>query len=239
MKIYFFLLLPLLLFSLASAQPFEADTFAVGQKKLVISFIGHGTLMLDYDGFIIHVDPVSQYADYSRLPKADLILVTHHHQDHLDKEAIARILSDKTRIILNRASYDILGFGKAMANGDSVRLGEVGITAVPAYNTTKGREKYHPKGRDNGYLLDIGGKRIYIAGDTEDIPEMKKLKNIDLAFLPMNQPYTMTPKQLAAAVKTIKPRIVFPYHYGDSDLKGLPGLLKGQAGAELRIRRMN
>ncbi|MDQ7799519.1 MAG: MBL fold metallo-hydrolase [Candidatus Edwardsbacteria bacterium] len=242
MKTYFAFLLPFFLLPLTTshAQPvFEADTFAVGQKKLVIHFIGHGTLMLDYDGLIIHADPVGRYADYAKLPKADIILITHQHQDHLDKEAITRILSEKTRIILNRASYDILGFGKAMVNGDTITIKNVKITAVPAYNTTKGRDKFHPKGRDNGYVLDFGGKKIYIAGDTEDIPEMKNLKSIDIAFLPMNQPYTMTAKQLVNAVKVIKPRIVYPYHYGDSDLTVLPGLLKGVKGTELRIRRMN
>lgn len=242
MRTFFAFLLPFFLLPLTAShaqQSFESDTFAVGQKKLVISFIGHGTLMLDYEGLIIHVDPVGRYADYSELPKADIILITHQHQDHLDKEAIARILSEKTRIVLNRASYDILGFGKALTNGDTLTIKDIKITAVPAYNTTKGRDKYHPKGRDNGYVLDIGGKKIYIAGDTEDIPEMKQLKNIDIAFLPMNQPYTMSAKQLVNTVKVIKPRIVYPYHYGDSDLSALPGLLKGIKGTELRIRRMN
>jgi L-ascorbate metabolism protein UlaG (beta-lactamase superfamily) len=229
------LLLPL---AAADAQTFEADTFAVGLKKLVIHFIGHGTLMLEYGGQVIHVDPVSMYADYAKMPKADLILVTHHHQDHLDKAAIEKILSKRTRVILNRTSYDLLGFGKTMANGNNLAINGIKITALPAYNTTPGREKFHPRGRDNGYLLDFGGKRIYVAGDTEDIPEMKDIRDVDIAFLPMNQPYTMTPRQLASAVRMIKPKIVYPYHYGDSDLSGLPGLLKGAKGTELRIRRM-
>ncbi|HAD83093.1 MAG: metal-dependent hydrolase [Candidatus Edwardsbacteria bacterium RIFOXYD12_FULL_50_11] len=242
MKTYFAFLLSFFLLPLTAShaqQIFETDTFTVGQKKLVIHFIGHGTIMMDYDGLIIHVDPVGRYADYTKLAKADIILVTHQHQDHLDKEAIARILSDKTRIILNRASYDILGFGKTMANGDTLIIEDIKITAVPAYNTTKGRDKFHPKGRDNGYVLDFGGKKIYIAGDTEDIPEMKHLKNIDIAFLPMNQPYTMTAKQLVKAIKMINPLIVYPYHYGDSDLSPLPKLLKGAKATKLRIRRMN
>jgi len=242
MKTYFAFLLPffLLLLTFARAQQsFEADTFDVGPKKLVIHFIGHGTMMLEYDSTVIHVDPVGRYADNPQLPKADIILITHQHQDHLDKETIKKILSSKTRIILNKASYDELGFGKIMANGENVTTDDISINVVPAYNTTKDRDKYHPRGRDNGYVLDIGGKNIYIAGDTEDIPEMKNLKNIYLAFLPMNQPYTMTAKQLVKAVKMIKPQIVYPYHYGDSDLKVLPRLLKGIKGTELRIRRMN
>jgi L-ascorbate metabolism protein UlaG (beta-lactamase superfamily) len=242
MKKYFAFLLLFFLMPLATSaaqQNFETDTFDIGQKKLVIHVIGHGTLMLDYDGLIIHVDPVGRYTDYSKMPKADIILITHQHQDHLDKNTIGLIKKESTEIILDRSSQEVLGFGRIMANGDTANISGIKITAVPAYNTTKGRDKFHPRGRDNGYLLDIGDKRIYIAGDTEDIPEMKKLKNIDLAFLPMNQPYTMTPNQLANAVKMIKPRIVYPYHYGDSDLSALPKLLKGVKGVELRIRRMN
>ena len=235
--LFSFFLLPLT--TSPAQQSFESDTFAVGQKKLVIHFIGHGTLMLDYDGLIIHVDPVGRYADYTKLPKADIILITHQHQDHLDKEAIARIKKENTDIIMDKASQEMLGIGQVMANGDTATIKGIKITAVPAYNTTKGRDKFHPKGRDNGYVLEIGGKRVYIAGDTEDIPEMKRLKDIDTAFLPMNQPYTMTAKQLTNAVKVIKPRIVYPYHYGDSDLSALPQLLKGIKGVELRIRRMN
>lgn len=125
LKTYFAFLFPFFLLPLTTShaqQSFEADTFDVSQKKLVIHFIGHGTIMMDYDGLVIHVDPVGRYADYSQLPKADIILITHQHQDHLDKEAIAKILSAKTRIVLNRASYDILGFGKAMANGDTLTI---------------------------------------------------------------------------------------------------------------------
>ena len=242
MKTYFAFLLPFFLLPLTTShaqQSFETDTFSVGQKKLVIHFIGHGTLMLEYDGLVIHVDPVGRYADYTKLPKADIILVTHQHQDHLDKGAIALIKKENTDIILDKTSQGMLGFGRIMANGDTLTIKDIKITAIPAYNTTKGRDKFHPKGRDNGYVLEIGGKRVYIAGDTEDIPEMKRLKDIDTAFLPMNQPYTMTAKQLTNAVKVIKPRIVYPYHYGDSDLSSLPQLLKGIKGVELRIRRMN
>lgn len=242
MKTYFAFLLPFFLLPLTTShaqQSFESDTFAVGQKKLVIHFIGHGTLMLDYDGLVIHIDPVSRYANYSKLPKADIILVTHQHQDHLDKNAIALIKKETTVIIADKASQEILGEGQVMANGDTLTIKDIKIIAVPAYNTTKGRDKFHPKGRDNGYVLYFGGKKIYIAGDTEDIPEMKNLKNIDIAFLPMNQPYTMTAKQLVKAVKMIKPQIVYPYHYGDNDISALPQLLKGIKGTELRIRRMN
>lgn len=242
MKTYLPFLLSLFLLPLTTShaqQSFESDTFAVGQKKLIIHFIGHGTLMLDYNGTIIHIDPVGEYADYAKLPQADIILITHQHQDHLDKNAVSAVKKEGTSIILDKASQEILGEGQAMANGDTVIKKGIKISAVPAYNTTKGRDKFHPKGRDNGYVLEIGGKRIYIAGDTEDIPEMKNLKNIDIVFLPMNQPYTMTAKQLVKAVKMINPQVVYPYHYGDSDLSALPKLLKGIKRVELRVRRLN
>jgi L-ascorbate metabolism protein UlaG (beta-lactamase superfamily) len=114
-------------------------------------------------------------------------------------------------------------------------LGVIKVEAVPAYNTTQGRTQFHPKGRDNGYILTIDGLRIYIAGDTEDIPKMKDIKDIDIAFLPCNQPYTMTPEQLIKAARTIKPKVLFPYHYGQTDVSGIPGQLKGD-GIDVRIR---
>ena len=121
-----------------------------------------------------------------------------------------------------------------MKNGERTQLEEdIEIEAVPAYNTTKGREQFHPKGRDNGYILTLDGLRIYIAGDTEDIPEMADIKDIDIAFLPCNQPYTMTPEQLVRAAKIIKPKVLFPYHYGDTDVSGIPVQLPG---IDVRIR---
>jgi L-ascorbate metabolism protein UlaG (beta-lactamase superfamily) len=141
-------------------------------------------------------------------------------------------------VVLNNAARNLLKSGQALENGDSLLIQGIKIKAIPAYNTTAGRDKFHPKGRDNGYVVTIGGKSVYIAGDTEDIPEMAELKNVDMAFLPMNQPYTMTPEQLANAVKMIKPKVVYPYHYGESDLMGLPELLKDVKGTELRIRPM-
>jgi L-ascorbate metabolism protein UlaG (beta-lactamase superfamily) len=217
----------------------EHDSFDTGTGKLTIYFLGHATLMMTWGKTVIHIDPVSEYADYSKLPKADLALVTHEHHDHLDAQAIAAIGEKGTRIVLNQAGRDQLGKGEALKNGDSIEVHGIEIKAVPAYNTTPGREKFHPAGgRDNGYVLTLGDKRVYIAGDTEDIPEMAELKNIDIAFLPMNQPYTMTPAQAAHAVEMIKPKIVYPYHYGGTDTSELVKLLKDVKGTELRIRKM-
>ncbi|MBI4727058.1 MBL fold metallo-hydrolase [candidate division TA06 bacterium] len=217
---------------------FPSDTIETSDGPLTIYFIGHATLMLKYKNLVIHVDPVNEFADYKKMPKADLILVTHEHYDHFDAKAIAAPTKKGTALVLNNASGNILKAGQGLENGDSLIIQGIRVKAIPAYNTTTGRDKFHPRGRDNGYLLSLGGKNIYIAGDTEDIPEMAELKNIDIAFLPMNQPYTMTPEQLVNAVKMIKPKIVYPYHYGATDLSGLPELLKDQKQTELRIRPM-
>jgi L-ascorbate metabolism protein UlaG (beta-lactamase superfamily) len=218
---------------------YEHDSFDTGRGKLTIYFLGHATLMMTWGKLVIHIDPVAEHADYKKLPKADLVLVTHEHHDHLDAKTIAAIGKKGTRIVLNQAGRDQLGDGEALKNGDSMEVHGIGIKAVPAYNTSPGHEKFHPSGgRDNGYVLILGDKRVYIAGDTEDIPEMAELKNIEIAFLPMNQPYTMTPAQVAHAVEMIKPKIVYPYHYGDTDTGELVKLLKDVKGTELRIRKM-
>lgn len=217
---------------------FELDKFDAGGGTLKIYFVGHGTLMIHYKNIVIHVDPVGRYADYGKLYKADIVLITHEHQDHLDAKAVSQVEKKGTMILLNPASQKQLGRGQALKNGDSLTVMGVKVRAVPAYNTTPGREQFHPKGSGNGYLLGIGNKTVYIAGDTEDIPEMAQLKNIDITFLPMNQPYTMTPQQAAHATGMIKPKVVYPYHYGDTDVSELEKLLKGVEGTELRIRKM-
>jgi L-ascorbate metabolism protein UlaG (beta-lactamase superfamily) len=217
---------------------FESDTIPTSSGKLAITFIGHGTLMFKINRTVIHVDPWSKLADYSTLPKADLILITHHHADHLDANAIATLSKSGTRIIQTADVYSVLKRGSVMKNGDTMTVDGIRIEAVPAYNTTESRTQYHPKGRDNGYILTIGDKRIYIAGDTENIPEMASLTNIDIAFLPMNQPYTMTPEQVADAVKKFHPKVLYPYHYGDTDVSALTKLMAKQKDVEVRIRQM-
>ncbi len=225
-------------FQTADARKIEKDVFETPSGELSIYFIGHGSLMFDFNGTTVHVDPWSRLADYGSLPKADLILITHEHSDHLDSAAIAAVSKDGVHIILTGAAYEILKKGTVMKNGDTVTVEGIRIEAVPAYNTTEGRDRYHPKGRGNGYIITIAGKRIYIAGDTESIPEMANFKNIDIAFLPMNQPYTMVPEQLADAAKKIRPRILYPYHYGDTDPSKLEKLLSGNKDIEVRIRQL-
>jgi L-ascorbate metabolism protein UlaG (beta-lactamase superfamily) len=170
------------------------------------------------------------------MPKADYILVTHEHHDHLDTTAIKRLTGNNTQLITNQRCAEMLGYGTVMANGDILQLkDDITIEAVPAYNTTEGHLQFHPKGRDNGFVLTLDGLRIYIAADTEDILEMAGLKDIDIAFLPCNQPYTMTVDQLLNAARMVKPKVLFPYHYGQTDVSVIPSLLEAD-GIEVRIR---
>ena len=208
-----------------------------GNEPLIVTLVKHGSLELSYKGMSVQVDPVSGYGkntDYSKeFPKADAILITHEHGDHLDKNAIAALSSDKTEILLNAKSQQQIGVGRVLANGDNFTLAPVGICieAVPAYNTTAGREQFHPKGNGNGYVVHfLGTLTAYVAGDTEDIPEMENIRNmspgrLSVAFLPVNQPYTMTVDQCVNAAKTINPEILIPYHFGQTDLSALPDLL--------------
>ena len=222
------------------AAEYQKDAFKTkGGKEVVITAIKHASLRIQYDGLEIQVDPVASYqpaTDYSKFPKADVVLVTHEHFDHFDGDAIAALKKDGTQVIANPAVQKMLGFGTALANGESRTIGKsIAIDAVPAYNTTPGRTQFHPKGRDNGYVLTMDGLRIYIAGDTEDIPEMASIKDIDVAFLPCNQPYTMTPQQVAKAAKTIKPKVLFPYHYSETPIKRVSELLF-DTSIDVRIR---
>lgn len=200
-------------------------------KEVSFLFIKHASFVINYDNLSIQIDPVSKMepaTDYSSFPKADFIFVTHEHFDHFDKDAIATLTGEKTQVILNKKCADMLGSGKAMSNGETLKLrDDITVEAVPAYNTTPDRQQFHPKGRDNGYVLTLDGLRIYIAGDTEDIPEMEQLKDIDIAFLPCNQPYTMTPEQLAHAATMIKPKVVYPYHFSDTPIDEMQKALEG------------
>ena len=222
------------------AGNYQTDTFKTKSgKEVTITAIKHASLRIQYDGLEIQIDPVANYqpaTDYSKFPKADVILVTHEHFDHFDRDAIAALKKDSTQVIANPAVQKMLGRGTAMANGESrVVCNGIAIDAVPAYNTTAGRTQFHPKGRDNGYVLTLDGLRVYIAGDTEDISEMASLKDIDVAFLPCNQPYTMTPEQVAKAAKTIKPKVLFPYHYSKTPIKRVAELL-ADTSIDVRIR---
>jgi L-ascorbate metabolism protein UlaG (beta-lactamase superfamily) len=227
------LLSSMLLIAAYAQKKFQEDVFKTSGGEVKIAFIGHGTLMLTYVGKVIHVDPVSMFGDYGTLPKADLILVTHEHGDHLDINAIKAASTADTTVIVNPTSAKIFPTSSVMKNGDIKTAAGISIEAVPAYNLEKA---FHPKGSGNGYVLTFGDKRILIAGDTENIPELKSLKNIDVAFLPMNLPFTMTPEQVADVAKAMRPKVLYPYHYANTDPGKLTDLLKDEKGIEVRIR---
>lgn len=224
-----------------SQSQFDSDVFKTDKGDLKISFIGHGSLMFEFNGLVIHDDPWSRVADYTQMPKADIILVTHHHGDHLDKKAIDEVTKDGTELLLTELCKEQIGEGTVMANGDVKTVKGIKIEAVPAYNLvhmTNDGKPFHVKGQCNGYVLTFGNKRVYIAGDTENIPEMKDLKDIDIAFLPMNLPYTMTPEMVVSAIKMFHPKIVYPYHYGSKeDTDKLVKLMANQHTTEIRVRK--
>ena len=203
-----------------AAQKVDEFTTKNG-KKVTITCIKHASIEINYDGTEIQIDPVgagvTPVTDYAQFPKANIILITHEHKDHFEREAIACIRTPATTVYSNPAVYNMFRNSLPLKNGDSITYRQdITIKAVPAYNYSEGRTQFHPKGRDNGYILSLDGLRIYIAGDTEDIPEMADLKDIDIAFLPCNQPYTMTVDQVVNAAKIIKPKILFPYHYNET-----------------------
>ena len=220
---------------------FEKDTIQTNAGDLEITFIGHGTLMLMFNEKILHVDPWSQFTDYANMPKADIILITHEHHDHLDPKAIEDVRTENTTLILTQICANQIKGGIIMKNGNEETIDGIKIEAVPAYNIEHMRSPgtpYHPKGDGNGYIITFGDKHVYIAGDTENTPELKAIKNIDVAFLPMNLPYTMTPEMVADACKVLKPKILYPYHFGQTDTSQLKELLKDEPGIEIRIRKM-
>ena len=224
----------------AAQEKFETDVIKTSAGNLEITFIGHGTLMLAFGGKVIHVDPWTQLGDYSKLPKADLILITHEHRDHLDLKAVEILRKERTAIVCPKISAEQVKGATVMNNGDVKTVEGLTIKAVPAYNLVHKRDTgqpFHPKGDGNGYIITFGDKNVYVAGDTENIPEMKVLKGIDIAFLPMNLPYTMTPEMVADAAVAFKPKTLYPYHFGETDTSKISALLK-DSGIDVRIRKM-
>lgn len=224
-----------------AVDDFEKDIIETSAGDLEITFIGHGTLMFQFDGKVIHVDPWSRLADYAELPDADLIFLTHHHGDHLDPVALSELRKSNTVIVCTETCAETVEDGVVMRNGESKTFADINVTAVPAYNLIHKRESgefFHPKGEGNGYVFTFADTRVYVAGDTENTPEMKALEKIDYAFLPVNLPYTMTPAMVVDAVNALKPRVLYPYHYGETDLSELEELLKENPDTELRIRKL-
>lgn len=209
-------------------------------KTLKMYLINHGSIAFDYDGYKIQIDPVSsnygKTVDYSAFSKADIILVTHEHGDHLNKEAISSLRKAGTRLYLNQASQAQINDGNIVKNGDKMMFTDkISAEVRPAYNTTPSNQKFHPKGNGNAYLFDFDGLKVFVSGDSEDIPEYSELKNknIDVAFLSANQPYTMTPEQCVNAAKIINPKTLIPYHLGNTDTQKI---VQGLADTQIEVK---
>ncbi|OGF54730.1 MAG: hypothetical protein A2Z21_00980 [Candidatus Fraserbacteria bacterium RBG_16_55_9] len=222
----------------------QGNTIGIESSKgpTEITAIGHGSLVINFGNKVIHVDPYSSVADYAALPKADQIWITHNHRDHLDSVAIKAIANSATQFIADPESagkLKDLGYERivALENGIEAEIDEIHVKAIAAYNLVREREpgvKFHPQGWGNGYVATFGEKRMYIAGDTECIPEMASLGGIDVAFIPINLPYTMPPEEAVGCIKVIFPHVVIPYHQGNSDPNIVAELLRG-SGIEVRV----
>jgi L-ascorbate metabolism protein UlaG (beta-lactamase superfamily) len=246
MKALFTFLFALALYS-ANAQRISPDTIALSKGTLIVQPINHASVVLTAGGKTIYVDPVGGAAKYQGLAAPDIILVTDIHGDHFDPATLKAIRVAGTVLVVPQAVADKLSDADKsgmviLANGDKKEISGIGVAAIPMYNlpasTTDPR---HPKGRGNGYVLGIGGKKIYLSGDTQGIPEMRALTGIDIAFVCMNLPYTMDINEAADAVLAFKPRIVYPYHYrgqgGFSDVAAFKAKVEaGDKNIEVRLR---
>ncbi|WP_439156554.1 MBL fold metallo-hydrolase [Yoonia sp.] len=232
-------LLPFRLHAAAHA----ADAFMTANGQVTVHPIAHASFVMETPVGTIHVDPVGDAGDYADLPAPDLILITHEHGDHYNADTLAALAGDATPLIVNPAVYDMLpadlqARATSISNGESTSAGDVMIDAIPAYNTTEERLNFHPQGRDNGYVVTVDGLRVYISGDTEDIPEMRSLENIDVAFVCMNLPFTMGMEAAASAVNAFAPTYVYPYHYrgrdnGTQDPRDFAELVTGQTEVKI------
>jgi len=230
-----------------SSTAFAAESQLTGDKietskgDLIIHPIEHATFAMSWNGKNILVDPVGRQASFQDLPHPDIILITDIHGDHLNAATTARLAGPNTVFVAPQAVTDKLSSKEqarttTLPNGKSTTIEGIQIEAIPMYNLTESRKQYHTKGRGNGYVLTFGDKRVYISGDTEDIPEMRGLKNIDVAFVCMNLPYTMEVEKAANAVEEFKPKIVYPYHYRGSDIQKFKELVSKTPGIDVRLR---
>ncbi|MEW5825323.1 MAG: MBL fold metallo-hydrolase [Candidatus Bipolaricaulota bacterium] len=222
-------------------QTFETDTLGTATAEIEITFLGHGSLMFRQQGMTVYVDPYQKVADYAALPKADLVLITHEHRDHLDPEALAHVRQESTEVIHSVLCAAQIRGGTLMRNGDVTVVRGLRVEAIPAYNVVHrrdGGDPFHPCGNGNGYIITFGNLRVLVAGDTENTPELKAVRDIDVAFLPMNLPYTMTPEMVADVALAMRPKILYPYHYGSTDPQDLVKRLKDHPEIEVRVRRL-
>ncbi len=230
-------------FCIAQAQLPAPDTEKLADGKLTIQPVNHATLVLGYNQTHIYIDPVGGVAAFAGLAPADLVLVTDIHGDHMDPKTLQAINTEKTIMVVPQAVADKLpvDFDKSriivLPNGQMTEQMGVSIAAIPMYNLPEAPDAFHTKGRGNGYVLTMGGKNIYISGDTEDIPEMRALQNIDIAFVCMNLPYTMDVNQAAQGVLAFQPKIIYPYHYRGQNVETFKDLVAaGNSNIEVRLR---
>jgi L-ascorbate metabolism protein UlaG (beta-lactamase superfamily) len=226
--------------ALAPAAAWAQSTVHAADGDIIITPIQHASVQVEHAGKVIQVDPAQ--GDLAKAKQADLVLITDIHGDHLSPEGIAKVRKAGAPVVMPDAVRTQVGDKvpapiEVMANGQTRTVAGVSIEAVPMYNLQRGPaagQLFHTKGRGNGYIVTLGGTRVYFAGDTECTPEVKALKNIDVAFMPMNLPYTMPPAEAAECVKTFKPKIVYPYHYQGQKPEEFQDALKG-SGIEVRL----
>ena len=228
----------------ARALDRQSDVLQTSRGPLRITPIYHGSVMLEFGGKVIHIDPWSQ-GDYTGIPQADLIVITHTHADHLDRAIFDKLRKPSTLIVGSPAVIDTINCScpEAETISDSEKKTVMGIEieGVPMYNIVYGAgpgKPFHHKGIGSGFILNFGDTRVYLSGDTECTPEMKSLKNISVAFLAMNAPRTMTPKEAAGCVQAFRPKIVYPYHYRGQNVQEFADGVKGLPGVEVRLRKL-
>ena len=223
---------------------FEVDVFKTSEGELKITFVGHGSYMFTFNNLVIHFDPWSTLTDYSKLPKADIVLVTHEHMDHLDPTALDLIRKDETVLLYSESCAEKYKGGHVTKYGDVQTIKGIKIETVPAYNIIVTKQGSHPYGWANGYVFNFGDMRVYSAGETEIIPEMERIKDIDIALFSVDSVFNMTPEMAAEAAKVIKPKVLYPIHFKPtlqnklSDLDILVNLLKDEKEIDIRIRKM-
>lgn len=229
---------------LATTTALSGDHLTTSDGDVVIHPINHATFVLSWKDKVIYVDPVGGSSRFTGMPKPTLVLITDIHGDHLDSPTLNSVGAADADIIAPQAVLTMLSTAlraktQVLANGATTEKQGIGIEAIPMYNTTAARLSYHAKGRGNGYVLTIGGRRLYASGDTEDVPEMRALQNIDAAFICMNLPFTMTVDQAASAVREFRPVMVYPYHYSGTsatDMSKFKKLVGTDLGVEVRMR---
>lgn len=229
------------------AQRPAPDKIKTSKGTLTLQPVLHGSLVMTWDNKTIYVDPYGGAGGFEGLAAPDLVLITDIHGDHMDVKTLDAIETSQAKLVVPQAVADQLPAKykdrlTILNNGASIRLDNIGISAIPMYNLPEDADSRHTKGRGNGYVVEMGGQRVYISGDTEDIREMRQLKDIDVAFVCMNPPYTMDIQQAASAVLEFQPRIVYPYHFrgqaGLSDVEGFRKLVDA-GGKDIEVRLRN